>query len=74
MKGIFVNCPWKECNKMLLKNAYLRPGSYFTLNCYYCGVTVGVNAQPGKVELKIIKIPDDYLTDDDESDIIIMKT
>lgn len=70
MKGIFVNCPFKDCKKMLLKNANLRPGTYFTTACYHCGTITEVTSEPGKISLRIIKIPDEYLTDDEDSSIV----
>lgn len=70
MKGIFVQCPFKDCKKMLLKNAHLRPGTYFTTACYHCGTITTVRAEPGKIELTIDKIPDEYLTDDEDSGIV----
>lgn len=73
MKGAFINCPWKECGKMMLKNAYLRPGSYFTMRCYHCGVISSIVSENGQVVLKVLKIPEEYSTDDDDSDIVTLR-
>lgn len=70
MKGVFVKCPFSECNKLLFKDTYLRPGSFLTTRCYHCGTIITATAEVGKLILRIVKVPDEYLTDEDSSAII----
>ncbi len=75
MKGIFVNCP--GCKKMLFKNAYLRPGSFLSTKCFYCGSSLTLDSQPGKINIKIVgKVVDnsldDDLADDEEDGIVVL--
>lgn len=74
MKGIFVNCP--ECKKPLFRNAYLRPGSFLTCKCFYCGIQILLNAEPGKVILKKLTEPVEKLPlpDDEDDDIMMLST
>lgn len=58
---------------MILKGAYLRPGSYFTMRCYHCGVISSVRSENGQIQLKVEKIPEEYSTEDDESDIVTLR-
>lgn len=53
-----------------MKNVYLRPGSYLTTKCYYCGSTVSVESGPGKIELKYESVDKFNLTDDEDNDIV----
>jgi hypothetical protein len=55
---------------MLMKNTYLRPGSFLTTRCYYCGDIVSVNSENSRITLKIEKKEDDSLQDDENSSII----
>lgn len=72
MKGIFINCPSKDCKKMLLKNVVLRTGTRFTLKCFHCGAGVSVEAQQGNIQLKlltpVVDIAVDNSADDDDDD------
>jgi hypothetical protein len=58
---------------MLLKNAYLRPGTYFTTKCYHCGTEVTIQSDNGQIMLRVDKIPEEYLSDDDENDIVTLR-
>lgn len=69
MKGIFLNCPY--CKKMLLKNVYLRIGSYLTLKCFYCGEDVHILSDATGIIIKKLSNPD-KLTNDDEDGTIFM--
>ena len=55
---------------MLLKNVNLRVGSYLTIRCYHCGTISSISSELGTIKLKIDKIPDEYLTDDEDSAIV----
>lgn len=71
MKSIIINCPVPDCRKMLMKNAYLRPGSYLTTKCYYCGEIITVISENGRLVIK--QEGHDHeagLTDDEENAII----
>lgn len=70
MKGIFINCP--ECRGMMMKNTYLRPGSYLTNKCFNCGSMIEVRALPDKVTLKSLSTPIRGLTEDEDDDIIFL--
>jgi hypothetical protein len=50
---------------MLLKNAYLRPGTFFTTRCYHCGATVSISSENQKIMLKIEKIKEEFDEEDD---------
>jgi phage FluMu protein Com len=50
MRSIIINCP--DCRKMLMKNTYLRPGSYLTIRCYYCGEIISVVSENGRLVIK----------------------
>lgn len=71
MKGVFVNCPSRECKKMLAKNVTLRPGDGFTIRCFNCGTLVDIRAEASRLILKTIKEKTD-LTDDEEDGIIFV--
>lgn len=70
MKGIFINCPNRDCKKMLMKNAYLRPGSYLTTKCYHCGAMVTIESEQGNIKLKCQPVDKFDLTDDEDDGII----
>lgn len=71
MKSIIINCPARGCRKMLMKNTYLRPGSFLTTKCYYCGETVTIISENGRLIIKQEgRDREADLTDDDESAII----
>ena len=78
MRGIIITCPNKDCRKMLMKNTYLRIGSYLTVKCFHCGVMVSINAEQGNIELRLQKTSEDIsvdkssLTDDDDDDTIFL--
>lgn len=72
MKGLYVACP--ECKKPLITEGALPNGTVFKLICGYCRVRVKLMAEPGKLRVIIIRkistaVP---LTDDDDSDIIML--
>ncbi len=69
MKGIFINCPSKQCKKILMKNVYLRPGSFLTTKCYWCGASVEVISEQNRIILKPIVDKSD-LTDEDDDGIV----
>lgn len=68
MKGIFVNCPLKQCKKPLFKNAYFRPGTIFTTRCYWCGSIISVKSELTVLELRIDKKTEEF--DEDDSSIV----
>lgn len=70
MKGIFINCPNRDCKKMLMKNVYLRPGSYLTTKCYHCGSMVSVESEQGNIKLKCEPVDKFNLTDEEDDGII----
>lgn len=74
MKGIHLECPNRKCRKPLFKNVYLRPGSFLTAKCFYCGAMVRLDAEPGKVNLRLLNAPVEKvdLTDDEESDMVVL--
>ena len=75
MRGVFVNCPNKDCKKMLMKDVYLRPGSHFTFKCYYCGFTITISAEVGIIKTTIVKREEtEELTDDEEDDTFFLST
>jgi len=58
---------------MLMKNTYLRPGSYLTTRCYYCGEIISIVSENGRLVLKNDGHKcDGSLQDNEESDIINM--
>lgn len=69
MRGLFIKCPWSECKKMMLKDANLRPGSFFTMRCYHCGTISTVYSDNGQIRLRIDKLPEGF-TDDEDSDMV----
>lgn len=71
MKGIFINCPSSDCKKMLLKNAYLRIGSYLTIRCYHCGALVILRAEEAKITLRLVEDPRKQPEDEDDPIIFI---
>jgi hypothetical protein len=77
MKGIVISCPVKSCQKLLLKNAYLRTGTFLTMRCFSCGTTIMINSLQGKIELTVDKLgiidksPDNTGFDDDDEDGIM---
>lgn len=76
IKGIFINCPYPSCKKMLLKNAYLRNGSGFTMKCYFCGEGIELLAEAGEIKLRMLNPPvykpvDNSQIDDDEDDGVV---
>lgn len=79
MRGIIINCANKECRKMLMKNTYLRPGSFLTVRCFHCGVIVDVHADQGTIKMKIggeiqqnKPVEKSSLTDEDDEDMIFL--
>lgn len=70
MKGLFINCPYKACKKLMIKNAYLRPGSFLTIKCYNCGGSVEIDVDQGIINLR--KTLDKDLQDDLEDDTVFM--
>jgi hypothetical protein len=76
MKNIIINCPRTDCRKMLMKDTYLRPGSYLTTRCYYCGEIINVVSENGRIILSTEghECPknDSNLPEDDDGDIINM--
>lgn len=58
MKGVIINCPVMTCRKMLMKNVYLRPGSFLTIRCFHCGETIDIDSRRGEIMLSIGKVPD----------------
>lgn len=58
---------------MLLKNANLRPGSYFTTRCYHCGTISTITSEAGRIQLRVDKVPDEYLTDEDDNGIVSLR-
>lgn len=74
MKGIFISCP--TCRKPLFKNAYLRAGSFLTTKCFHCGDQISVKSEVGRLVilglLPVDNLADKPLTDDDESDIMVV--
>lgn len=74
MREIHLNCPERTCKKPLFRRVYLRPGSFLTAKCFYCGAMILVTAEPGKVNLKLLSTPVEKqdLTDDEESDMVIL--
>ena len=74
MKGIVIHCPYKHCKKPLFKNANVRIGSYFSFICYYCGMTINLKAEPGRIMMEVSKVQEEDLTDDDEGDTIFLST
>lgn len=58
---------------MLMKNTYLRIGSYMTIRCFNCGELVDILSEPNKITLKL-QANDRSLTDEDEDDIIFMSS
>lgn len=73
MKGVFINCPYGNCKKLMIKNAYLRPGSFLTLKCFHCGQTVVVNSESGRILLsKQIDRSQETLQNDEIDDIVFM--
>lgn len=72
MRGILIKCPFKECRKPLIKDAYLRIGSYLAVKCYHCGVLVEIRAEASNITLKIMENPN-VLTDDEDSGIVFMQ-
>lgn len=73
MKGIIINCA--ICNKPLLKNAYLRPGSFLTLKCYHCGSAAELFANGPQLVIKVLApiVDKQPLTDSDDDDIVMLK-
>ena len=71
MKGVFVNCPSRECKKMLAKNVTLRPGDGLQMRCFNCGLLVDIRAEVGKITVKLLK-ERESLTDDEEDGIIFI--
>ena len=72
MKGIFVNCP--ACKKPLFKNAYLRPGSFLTIKCFHCGISIEASAESGRLVLKLIgnAVEKPNLTTGEDDDIVLL--
>jgi len=74
MRGLFINCPNREdCGKLLLKDVFLKAGSYLTVKCYHCGASIKIYSEGIKIKLKLLdinRISTDSLTDE-EDDIII---
>lgn len=73
MRSLLISCPFKGCGQPLLKKATLRPGSEFSVRCYSCGTDINVRSDQGRIELRIVRVPDGYLTDDEENDIVMMR-
>lgn len=72
MKGIFLTCP--SCKKPLAKNTYLRPGSFLTIKCFHCGMSLAIESEPRNIKIKQLSPPivENSLTDDEEDDILIV--
>lgn len=70
MKGIFLTCPY--CKKMLLKNVYLRIGSFLTMRCFNCGEPVEISSESTRIIVKMLSKPVE-LTDEDDDDTIFMQ-
>ncbi len=68
MKGIFINCPNKDCKKMFLKSAVLRVGTAFIGRCFHCGEQISLKVLPGNIELRLINAPVDIPVDNSEID------
>ena len=71
MRDLFINCP--DCKKLLLKGAYLRVGTKFTMKCFSCGTSISIRSESGKIICKVdreevIKI------DDDEDETVFLST
>lgn len=78
IKGVFINCPYKICKKMLLKDAYLRNGVDFKMRCYFCGEAVQIEVEAGEIKLRMLNPPVDKSVDnstfdeEEENDIIFL--
>jgi len=72
MKGAFINCPHRDCGKLLIKNCYLRVGTYLTLKCFHCGNTINVRSEAGRITLSMDKVAE-KLTDEEDSGIMFLK-
>jgi len=70
MKGVFINCP--ECKGMMMKNAYLRPGSFCTNKCFNCGSLIEIRSEPNRITLHQLSTPSRDLTNDEEDDIMFI--
>lgn len=77
MKNIIVYCPNQDCRKILIKEAYLRPGSKFKIKCYHCGSASYLRGETGN---KILTELDEYiqtkkksLTNNENSDTLFLK-
>ncbi len=73
MKGIFLTCP--ACKKPLSKNTYLRPGSFLTIKCFHCGMSVSLSSEPRQIKITQLSPPpvdNQNLTDDDEDDMVVL--
>lgn len=54
-----------------MKNTYLRPGSYLTTRCYYCGEIISVVSENGRLVIKNSEHNCEGNLNVDESDDII---
>lgn len=80
MRGIIINCPVVKCRKMLMKNTYLRPGSFLTIRCFHCGMIIEVVSEQGEIQLSIKNaetivdkpVEKSEVDEDDEDDIMFI--
>jgi hypothetical protein len=68
MKGMFINCPARNCKKMLFKNAYFRPGTFFTTRCYHCGSIVTIQSENLNIKLILERVKEEF--DEEDEDIV----
>lgn len=50
---------------MLFKNAYFRPGTFFTTRCYWCGSIVSIFSENQILNLKLEKNLEEFNNEDD---------